>query len=176
MTDKLNIAMADAFFGIFGLRRIEMAKRDAKDDLEYMTGSLKGAGIIVRLPNTEHLARHWIERAVTAERKAKKCRKIRDRLYLYEHCFGDIDEMKWSATEENEDSGHDQAKIIQMQAAEITRLKKLNTNQARHIQIRSIKVDRFTEMNNNQAKHIQGQDAEIDRLRQCLAQPQPQDQ
>ena len=31
-----NTAMADAFFGIFGLRRIEMVKRDVGEDLGWI--------------------------------------------------------------------------------------------------------------------------------------------
>jgi len=76
MTDKPNTAMADAFFGIFGLRRIEMKKRNAENDVSYVNTelgddlSLEGAREIIH--KLEKIARHWIPRAVKAEKKAKE--------------------------------------------------------------------------------------------------------
>jgi len=69
MTDKPNTAMADAFFGIFGLRRIEMRKRDGEKDLAYL---------LLETPDSESdrdatineleiISNHWVRRAMIAE-------------------------------------------------------------------------------------------------------------
>ena len=66
-----NIAMADAFFGIFGLRRKTMKKRDAEKDLKYANTVLEE---YIPTDGFEEvmIARHRIPRAVKAEKKAKE--------------------------------------------------------------------------------------------------------
>ena len=64
-----NTAMADAFFGIFGLRRKVMRKRDGEEDIAYLllgppdSGSDKDATI----NELEIVSNHWVRRAMIAE-------------------------------------------------------------------------------------------------------------